>query len=321
MTYRRGAKGPEVSRLQTRLQALGFYGGDIDGDFGGGTELAVRRFQRHAGLGVDGVVGTNTWRALFPAEPDAPAPALLQQPVEFRCLALTGAFETSTPPPGCFACVSGDFDGQGISFGALQFNLGQNTLQPLLEQMNSRHPALMEEIFGDRIDVLRAMLADDREGQLTFARGIQNPRFRLDEPWRGMFITMGRTAECQQLQLEAAARYLDRAQRLCARFDVGSPRALALMFDIAVQNGSINDVTTATIRRDFARLSPRLDPAEREVERLRVIANRRAEAANPRWVEDVRARKLCIANGIGTVHGAHYDLEQQYGLALQPVTV
>lgn len=36
---------------------------------------------------------------------------------------------------------------------------------------------------------------------------------------------------------------------------------------------------------------------------MSIVANRRAEAANPRWVDDVRVRKLCIARGEGTVHG------------------
>lgn len=53
-----------------------------------------------------------------------------------------------------------------------------------------------------------------------------------------------------------------------------------------------------------------------EVARLRIIANRRAEAANRKWVEDVRARKLTIANGEGTVHGRFYDLQEQYGIGL-----
>jgi hypothetical protein len=39
------------------------------------------------------------------------------------------------------------------------------------------------------------------------------------------------------------------------------------------------------------------------VARLRIFANRRAEAANPKWVEDVRMRKLTIANGQGTAAG------------------
>jgi hypothetical protein len=36
---------------------------------------------------------------------------------------------------------------------------------------------------------------------------------------------------------------------------------------------------------------------------MSIVANRRAEAANPRWVDDVRVRKLCIARGEGAVHG------------------
>ena len=80
--YRRGSKGDEVSEVQRRLQALGLYHGPIDGDFDGETEVAVRRFQRERQLDPDGAVGTNTWRALFPAAEDVPAPALLQERIE-----------------------------------------------------------------------------------------------------------------------------------------------------------------------------------------------------------------------------------------------
>ena len=305
-----------MSGLQRRLQALALYEGPIDGDFDGETEVAVRRFQREHQLEPDGIVGPRTWRALFPAADDAPPPSLLQEPIEFRCLALTGAFETTVPPPGCFSCVAGDFDGQGLSFGALQFNLGQRTLQPLLSEIDRRHPALMEDMFDRRIDPLREMLRADLPAQLAFARDIQTPNFRLHEPWRGMFLALGRTPACQAAQLEQAARYVERARRLCERFGVRSPRALALMFDIIVQNGSISDAVAAQIDAGIARIDPSLDAALQEQERLRLVANRRAEAANPRWVEDVRTRKLCIANGRGSVHGAYYDLEADYGLGL-----
>jgi hypothetical protein len=316
-SYRRGSKGEEVVTLQRRLQELGLYRGAIDGHFGGETELAVRRFQRDHHLDVDGTVGSDTWAALFPAAGELPVPALLSKPLEFRCLALTGAFETTVPPPGCFSCVAGDFDGQGISFGALQFNLGQRTLQPILQDLDRRHSDLMEDIFDEQIGDLRAMLAADLPAQLTFARRIQDPGFRLHEPWRGMFVALGRTPECQQLQLQQASKNVERARSLCTQFGVSSPRALALMFDIIVQNGSISAAVATQIDVDFRRIDPALGPQEREAHRLRIIANRRAEAANPRWVEDVRTRKLCIANGAGRVHGAFYDLEEQYGLMLE----
>jgi hypothetical protein len=321
-TYRRGSKGDEVSAMQRQLQSLGLYGGAIDGHFGGETEIAVRRFQRNRGLHADGIVGADTWRALFPGEQDVPRPALLDAPLDLRCLALTGAFETNVPPPGCFSCISGDFDGQGISYGALQFNLGQRTLQPLLLGLDRRHPGLIDDIFDRQAEPLRAMLASaDLASQLAFARSIQTPGFRVHEPWRGMFVALGRTPACQEAQLEQAGQFVERARRLCTRFGVGSPRALALMFDIIVQNGSISSAVAAQIDQDIARIDPRLSPAEQERERLCIVANRRAEAANERWVEDVRTRKLCIANGRGTVHGAFYDLEEQFGLALDDAAV
>jgi N-acetylmuramoyl-L-alanine amidase len=61
---RHGAIGPAVSRLQRRLQQLGFYKGPIDGGFGDETEDAVKAAQRNAGLDADGIVGEGTWRAV-----------------------------------------------------------------------------------------------------------------------------------------------------------------------------------------------------------------------------------------------------------------
>ena len=85
------------------------------------------------------------------------------------------------------------------------------------------------------------------------------------------------------------------------------------MFDIKVQNGSIYPFVREQILRDFENLP---DDAGEE-ERLIVIANRRAEASNRHWVEDVRNRKLTIAKGKGTVHGMHYNLEEDYGIRLE----
>lgn len=67
---RRGSQGPDVDRLQRALAALGYYLLTIDGDFAGGTETAVRIFQRSRGLLVDGVVGEKTAAALQPFIPN-----------------------------------------------------------------------------------------------------------------------------------------------------------------------------------------------------------------------------------------------------------
>lgn len=58
-----GDRGPEVSALQTRLNALG-ADLEVDGDFGRNTLAAVMAFQSEKGLDVDGIVGPQTRRAL-----------------------------------------------------------------------------------------------------------------------------------------------------------------------------------------------------------------------------------------------------------------
>lgn len=57
-TLRRGSTGPQVVKLQ---EALGLK---ADGNFGPGTEEAVRRYQRAKGLTADGIAGPATQRAL-----------------------------------------------------------------------------------------------------------------------------------------------------------------------------------------------------------------------------------------------------------------
>jgi hypothetical protein len=316
--YQLHSQAPEVARIQTRLKELGLYSGPIDADFGGGTEAAVKAFQRANGLAPDGRVGPLTWDALFGGAV-IEAPALTRQTLAYRCLALTGSFETGTAPPDCFAGLAGDFDGQGLSFGVLQWNLGQGSLQPLLVEIDRTSPALTRRIFDAHYPEFEAMLGVDRDDQLLWARSVQDAATsQLLEPWRGMLKTLGRTPEFQAVELKYAQQRFQTATTLCRTYDVWSERAVALMFDITVQNGSINAVVQAQIQRDCAALDRALPRDEREVARLKAIANRRAEAATPRWVEDVRARKLAIATGVGSVHGREYDLAAQYGIRLQP---
>jgi hypothetical protein len=315
-SYALHAQGPEVGRIQTRLKELGLYAGPVDGDFGGGTLGAVKAFQTANGLTPDGTVGPITWAALFSGGTIAPPTAAAGQ-LASRCLALTGSFETGAAPPDCFAGLSGDFDGQGISFGVLQWNLGQDSLQPLLQEVDHAQPDVVRRIFDTHYPELHAMLGLGHDEQLAWARSIQT-RNVLVEPWRGMFKTLGRSAEFRAVQANHAQRLFQAAVTLCRQYEVASERAVALMFDIKVQNGSINGVVEAQIRRDYGGLAAGLAPDDLEVQRLRIVANRRAEASSPRWIEDVRERKLTIANGAGTVHGRTYDLAEQYGIGLTP---
>lgn len=63
-TLKKGSSGPEVRKLQEKLKAHGFSPGEIDADFGGGTEAAVIAFQNSEGLLADGIAGPRTLERL-----------------------------------------------------------------------------------------------------------------------------------------------------------------------------------------------------------------------------------------------------------------
>jgi putative chitinase len=61
---RRGMEGEAVEQLQRALATAGYYHLTIDGDFGPGTEGAVRSYQSDTGLTVDGIAGRKTVTSL-----------------------------------------------------------------------------------------------------------------------------------------------------------------------------------------------------------------------------------------------------------------
>ncbi|AFZ66225.1 peptidoglycan recognition protein family protein [Deinococcus peraridilitoris] len=63
LTVRRGDLGSAVQGVQSQLASKG-YALSVDGNFGPGTESAVKSFQSSRGLTSDGIVGPATWHAL-----------------------------------------------------------------------------------------------------------------------------------------------------------------------------------------------------------------------------------------------------------------
>jgi len=238
--------------------------------------------------------------------------------IAVRCLALTGSFETGHLAPECFGAAAGNFDGQGMSFGALQWNFGQGTLQPLLGEMFENHPDSVASLFGTDLEALKKALKEGKAASLAFASAIQDPGKKTILPaWSKRFRSLGLSPEFQAIEIKAAAAYYKKAVGLCAEYGLWTERGRALVFDICVQNGGIPDPVKRLILADIATLHASLSPEDMELQKLRIIANRRAEAANPKFVEDVRKRKLCIAEGKGVVHGIAYDVSAQFGIDLR----
>lgn len=59
-----GSRGQEVTNIQSRLKAWGYYNGAVDGIYGSKTVDAVKYFQRKHGLTADGIAGPATLRKI-----------------------------------------------------------------------------------------------------------------------------------------------------------------------------------------------------------------------------------------------------------------
>ncbi|MBE8999119.1 peptidoglycan-binding protein [Nostoc sp. LEGE 12447] len=60
----KGDQGPSVRNLQQKLRTAGFYQSSVTQVYDASTQEAVRRFQKAAGLPVDGIVGASTLQKL-----------------------------------------------------------------------------------------------------------------------------------------------------------------------------------------------------------------------------------------------------------------
>jgi peptidoglycan hydrolase-like protein with peptidoglycan-binding domain len=63
-----GSIGLPVRRLQSRMSAVGFDTGGVDGRFSTKTEQAVKQLQQQANLVTDGIVGPRTWAVVAALE-------------------------------------------------------------------------------------------------------------------------------------------------------------------------------------------------------------------------------------------------------------
>jgi hypothetical protein len=250
-----------------------------------------------------------------------------EEPLANRVLTLTACFETGLPAPDCFGVLAGNFDGQGISFGALQWNIGTGSLQPLLIAMREQYPQAMKDTLGKLYDELSQMLDRPRAQQMDWALGIQRTSqkgaaavWNVATPWKEALFRLGTTPQFIKLEVSNAAKRYAIALESCAEWGLDRERGVALMFDINVQNGQVDrNGSGGRIRQDFGTLPASLSEDERQLRMMEIVARRRAEVSSPPWREVVLSRKLTIALGKGRVHTRDFDLEAQFHITMKKV--
>lgn len=289
MQLARGARGALVQQVQAAL------GIGADGIFGAATEDAVRAAQEQRGLPATGGVDEATWTAVI----GEPFPVLFE-----RCLSLTAAFEGHG-----YTFAAGNFDGAGITWGIIGFNLKSGSLAKVLGVI----PAVdVDAALGSLAPTLRFVLTQPRADQVRWADSISTgaDKGRLQIPWSAAFARLSDLPSARTAQRAVAAEsYWIPSQSLLNRSApfLTSPRAHALFFDAHVQQGGVRESAAQAAMTEWQRTG-------NEDEALLALADTQACVAPARWREDVRSRRRCVATRAGTVHGRSYDL-RAWGLA------
>ncbi len=235
-----------------------------------------------------------------------------QIPIYDLCVHITSAFEGTT-----YSKVTGNFDGQGISVGLLQWNLGQRTLQDFI----LNHVDIMAyDYFPLPISNLHRLHPKDA---VNWCKDIMlDADGDLLPEWRSAWERFISEPSVINTQKRAIDKYFHQAKRVCGAlgFNHEHRRAMAFAFDISVQNWSLNvELPDASVQQaeniitlygaDNAALWL-MESMSLEKARLVTAAHYKALAVNPKWRNDVFTRKCTIAMGIGKVHGKVYKLNK-----------
>ena len=205
--------------------------------------------------------------------------------------------------------IAGNFDGQGLSLGYLQWCIGQGTLQPLLNRMDREYNSEMKVIFGTNYEIIHSMILDTPENQLKWAKSINDSSNKITEPWYSQLVTLSENQYFKKIEADAEVYTVNQAMRICDKYNLRTIRGFALAFDIATQNGSLSSDATKNIDTALEQT-----PNMSEKILLEVIANAVADNSTTNS-EDIRSRKIAIVNGQGSVHGSMFFLDTNYELS------
>ncbi|WP_299229949.1 glycoside hydrolase domain-containing protein [uncultured Bacteroides sp.] len=216
---------------------------------------------------------------------------------------ITAQFETSYGDDisKAYSCVSGNHDGQGMSFGIIQYNFGQETLQSLLKDMIAQSPDTMSQIFGSDYETLTNILNQTTDAMIAWANEISTEdKSTLISPWREYFHSLGENELCRSLQQEHMEPYWRQAiDPICKNYGIKTCRGYALAFDIAVNRWALgNDV--------YQKIMEQVTENTTEKELLQLMVSYDSSST--------RARREAILNGSGRVNNTDINLEKDYGL-------
>jgi hypothetical protein len=252
-------------------------------------------------------------------------------------LKITGHFEDADDP---LAAVSGNFDAQGISLGVLQWNIGSNSLQPIVRYLGKAAATSTMPQYG--ADLWKACNTTVAEG-LAIVRAWQ-PNNKLPKSCFNELKAFVRADPFQKRQMDVARSVGNTAWNTASNWsekrerDHVSKREFCWFYDVFTQNGSMKSLTVSKVQDFIANhgaagadhlicdwLAARNDDnrGARDSRKnanlwrdavadedlfLFVASFLRIHEANPLWQSDAMNRKGTIALTTGWVHKEKHDL-------------
>ena len=235
---------------------------------------------------------------------------------EQKAVEITSLFETGKR--GGFYGLSGNFDGQGLSFGLVNWNIGTGSLQPLLRDFAREQPARWAQVFGPHAPAFLMVITPDSKAakkvQLKFAVEQMNtstvvkdkPKWSIKEPWVTYFKRLSEDREFQQIQVRYVRGLLKRAGYFCQYFKLTSEMAFAYMFDAVSSHGKWwltkkfggREKRRIEIEKKIAALTAQHGEGRvPEADILLAIADVLSVTSAARWAAHVRRRKRWFVTG------------------------
>lgn len=251
-------------------------------------------------------------------------------------LNISGSYEG----PDGWSNLTDNFDGQGVSMGLLNQNLGQGSLQPMLVRMRDEHYAVLRDIFSPQhLLALLQMLGQWQPPAQPPGTG-DKPNSTIDEPengivaqmspaasagvawakknlyqadgsfepgWKAELTALGAAPEFVSIQIAEALDLHQKALGYETETGIRELRGYLMFFDVAVQNGGFHavDVTEFTAWK-------KRNPKAATAQKLQKLLTLRLRHVRRRFVIDVNQRKQAIIFGKGRVHGELRNLPAQY---------
>jgi hypothetical protein len=246
------------------------------------------------------------------------------------CLHVSGGFESGTGPS--YTSLTGNFDGQGMSAGILQWNAGQGTLQALVRTIgNTMGWDKAKTFFSSDIQAFSQLPAGAQAIQWCLDHYIASGSTNVDPAaalrWKN-FLSQPESISSQVAI--ASSGVLGHAKREVAAYCpdyVNNNRPYAFFFDLVTQEGGMTvghqtvpaipagqtpDVSDAinyatTQNPNCASMWQDVVQNDNEAALLLHYAYARAALANPTFMWDACSRRGTIACRQGIVHEAKLD--------------